>query len=552
MTKSGKIKDYIKLVEPSFWRFFIQLFTSILAYVTIPIAAIFAAKAIVCVTSGDYKMTVVYLLIELGLHVLRQLVWDINYRTWYGMFSKDYSRVQHKIYNKLISGSLDDISRVGKNSIVNIVGADVETVSGFADTIASKVSKLIQLVITLSIVFGSNMWVGMAVLLLGAVDLFILVHTNRALARCSRRQKEGMDNIFKEVTSTVESKALISDVNADKYFNENFNNRLNAYLKMRKKSLMISDFKANWFFAIYKTIIFLITCFLVQLLSGAHISLETYLLVVPYLLSCTELINDMINISYDVESLGVSTKRINTILAMSDEDITAYGKIVDKTSTEDLSLVNVSYSNTDQTSPYFGRVSDVDISFRANELNVVKGAKKSGKRILYYLLARKIKPQEGKVLIDGIDIFGYNKASYRKQIYTMAYKPEFLNTSIETNLRLVCKNKSKINKALKLVGLYEDIRALPEAMNTNINMAGFDDYQLFLLSLARGILANSNVLVLYEYPNTLNEAEKLHVKDVINSLSGKMTTVLFTAKNDFDDCAKLTYVVENGKVVFKA
>ena len=73
-----------------------------------------------------------------------------------------------------------------------------------------------------------------------------------------------------------------------------------------------------------------------------------------------------------------------------------------------------------------------------------------------------------------------------------------------------------------------------------------------MLSLARGIIAESNVLVIYEYPNTLNEAEKLHVKDVINSLSGKKTVIIFTAKNDFDDCAKLTYIVENGKVVFKA
>ena len=543
MTKNGKIKNYIALVQPSFWRFFFQLLTSVLAYITIPIAAIFAAKAILSVTSGDYKMTVVYLLIELILHLARQLIWDINYRAYFAMFRRDYARVQNKIYNKLISGSLDDISRVGKNSIVNIVGSDVETVTGFADTIASKVSKLIQLVITLSIVFSANFWVGLSVLALGGIDLIILVHTNRALARVSKKQKEGMDNIFKDITSTVDSRALISDVNASDYFYKGFS--------YRKKTNLISNFKANWFFAIYKTIIFLITCFLIQLLSGASISLETYLLVVPYLLSCTELINDMINISYDVENLDVSTRRINTILSMSDEDLTSFGKIVDTTSAEDLSLVNVSYSCTDSSSPYFGRVSGVDISFRANEINVVKGAKKSGKRILFYLLSRKIKPQEGRVLIDGIDIFGYNKKSYRTQIYTMAYKPEFLNTSIETNLKLVCKSKSKINKALKLVGLYEDIRALPDGISTNINMTGFDEYQLFLLSLARGIIAESNILVLYEYPNTLNEAEKLHVKDVLSSLSGKKTIVIFTAKNDFDDCSKLTYIIENGKVTFK-
>ena len=551
MTKDGRIKNYIKLVQPSFWRFFFLLLTAVLAYVTIPVAAIFAAKAIVCVTSGDYHGTIIYLLIELVLHLVRQVIWDINYRAWYAMYRRDYARVQNKIYKKLINGSSADIQHVGKNSIVNIVGNDVSTVVSFANTISSKSSKLIQLFITLSIVFAANVWVGMSLMLLGAIDLLILVYLNRNLAKTSRKLKESMDGIYSGVSGTIESKNLISNYNAEEYFDKQFNEKLSVYLKHQKRSNMLSNYKANWFYAFYRTIIFLITCLLVQLLSGASISLETYLLVVPYLLSCTELINEMINISYDVENLDVSTRRINTILSMSDEDLTAYGKIADKTSAEDLSFVNVSYSCTNTSSPYFGKVSGVDISFMANELNVVKGAKKSGKRLLYYLLARRVKPQEGKVLIDGIDIFGYNKNSFRKQIYTMAYKPEFLNTSLETNLKLVCKNKTKINKALKLVGLYEDIRALPEGIATNINMTGFDEYQLFLLSLARGIIAGSNVLVLYEYPNTLNEAEKLHVKDVLLSLCGKKTIVLFTAKNDFDDVSKLTYIMENGKISFK-
>ena len=548
--KNGKIRNYIQLVKPSFWQFFFQLVTAMLANVTIPIAAIFAAKAIVAITTADYKMTVIYLAIELAIHILRQVFWEMNYRGWYWMFKRDYTKVQYRIYDRVMSGSSDSVAKIGKNSILNIAGNDVGTVCTFSDTIATKLSKIIQLVLTLSIVFASNFWIGISVLLLGAVDLAILLVTNRKIANETRRAKESIDHMYANVDSMVEHKSLISDINAKDYFND-FKKRVDGYLDAIKKTKMLNLFKGHWFYAIYKVIIFFMTCFLVQLLSGASISLETYILVTPYLLTCTELINDMINMTYDIEDLDVSTKRINTILSMSDEDLSAYGKITDYSSAEDLSFVNVSYSCSDPTSAYYGKVSNADLSFKFNELNIVKGAKKSGKRVLFYLLSRKIKPSEGKIIIDGIDIFGYNRKSYQAQITTMAYKPQFLNESIGTNLRLITKNKAKINSALRQVGLYEKVRALPNRLETNISDAGFDEFEQFLLSLARAILIDSHILAIYEYPNTLSTSELLHVKDVLKGLSGKKTIVLFTAKHDFDDISKLTYVVENGRVSYK-
>ena len=155
------------------------------------------------------------------------------------------------------------------------------------------------------------------------------------------------------------SHSLISELEAKDIYKQQYNARVENTISAYKKRLDVSDLRDNWNFAFYRTVIFFITCFLIWLLTGQTISLETYLVVTPYLLTCTELIVNLINIGLEVEKVDVSTKRIDAILSMSTEDLAAFGKIRDYSDSQDLSVVNVSYKCDNKSSPYFGEIREI-------------------------------------------------------------------------------------------------------------------------------------------------------------------------------------------------
>lgn len=551
MTRDNKIKDYVTLVRPSFWRFIFQLFTAIIAYVTVPVAAIFAAKAIVSLTVGDFKQAIIWLGVEAGLHILRQMIWSVNYKGQGRLFADNYRKVQNKIFDKVTDATTDSLRGVGREKILNGVNSDADALASFTDTIATQLSKAVQLGITFVIILTYNVWVALLLLVLGVADYFILGYLNKRYGKEHKRFQESKDSLYENMNDVYTSHSLISELEAKDIYKQQYNARVENTISAYKKRLDVSDLRDNWNFAFYRTVIFFITCFLIWLLTGQTISLETYLVVTPYLLTCTELIVNLINIGLEVEKVDVSTKRIDAILSMSTEDLAAFGKIRDYSDSQDLSVVNVSYKCDNKSSPYFGEIRDADLSFKYNEFNLVKGAKRSGKRLLFFLLTKKIKPQSGVILIDGVDIFAYNKKSFRKQMYYLTSKPQFLNTSIKTNLELMSKNKSKITKMLKKVGLFDKIQSLSRGIDTNVYEAGFDEFEMYLLNIVRAFLVESSCVAIYEYPNTLDENEKRRLYELFESYSGKKTIIMFTAKHDFDKLSKMTYIIDRGQVSWR-
>ena len=179
MTRDNKIKDYVTLVRPSFWRFIFQLFTAIIAYVTVPVAAIFAAKAIVSLTVGDFKQAIIWLGVEAGLHILRQIIWSVNYKGQGQLFADNYRKVQNKIFDKVTDATTDSLRGVGREKILNGVNSDADALASFTDTIATQLSKAVQLGITFVIILTYNVWVALLLLVLGVADYFILGYLNK-------------------------------------------------------------------------------------------------------------------------------------------------------------------------------------------------------------------------------------------------------------------------------------------------------------------------------------------------------------------------------------
>ena len=118
-------------------------------------------------------------------------------------------------------------------------------------------------------------------------------------------------------------------------------------------------------------------------------------------------------------------------------------------------------------------------------------------------------------------------------------------------MKLIDSDLQHIIAVLKQTGIYDFIMKLPKQLKTEA--ASLPIREQYLLGLSRLLLMNSEVLILYEFPNYLSSKDKEFIKTVLMRFHGKKTILMFSANEDIADISDQVYEVERGRVkkVFK-
>lgn len=280
------------------------------------------------------------------------------------------------------------------------------------------------------------------------------------------------------------------------------------------------------------------------MVSKNTMDLAVYLVIVPYLTSCTDKLNTLYSKFGGVENMRVDVDRINMILSLSDKQLAQYGD-VNSSEGYNLGFIDVSYNGD------YANLKNMDMSFKMNGVNIVKGERNCGKRYVFDMLRRKIKPDSGEVLLDNLPLYNYSNKTFKNHIDYCSAHPVFINGTIKENLVVKNKDFEFIKTLVAELGLSDKINNLPKGYDTDISDI-YDGETRFWIGLIRAALSKCKVLMIYEYPDdvTPNFFETLqHIIETCET--DKRTLILFTHKNDYDNLADMIYVINNGKVSLK-
>lgn len=544
-----KIKIWYQLAETKKSLIFLQILFTSLRVVTWIVSPIFAAKVTVSLMDGEYMQAILNLGVELAVIFLGFVSWDQVYRNSGRIFRNTYMNVQRKIYKKAYRAKTSNFKVTSKEKLLNIIGTDIDVVAAFGDTLGVRIGRVIQVAVTLAIVFGANIVVGFAILCVSALNFVFLYLINKRIARKKSIVYESKDKIYEKFSQVLSDQDVIKEFDMGPEYANSYFERADNYAKdwsRHKNSVSIKD---NYFVAFYKVLIFIITVFMIFLVKNGVLDLTLYFTLVSYLLSTIELINEIINISASIEETDVSTKRINTIINFTDEEFVKYGTITQYAHSDNFTFMNVSYKNTDTESPFYGELKNVDMSFKYGVLNLVKGERYCGKRVVFNLMSRRIMPSSGVIMMNDINIYDYDKSAYKAEVFNAFSKPKFIDDSIEKNFGVSESNSEKIRETCELFGILDFIESLPKKMDTNINDAKLNPFKAFLFGLAMSYLQNSSMLCIYEIPEGLTAKEYKKLQDIIALISTKTTIVIFTHSDLFDDMAGLIYTMKKGEII---
>ena len=271
-------------------------------------------------------------------------------------------------------------------------------------------------------------------------------------------------------------------------------------------------------------------------------------------------------------ALGKISSSINTISASMPGFNAVYENVIDSRKYNS-NFYNIEteddnrYSNVKFNSSL--KIRDVVFSYNSNQENVLEGVNfeiqkgksvafvgesGAGKSTLADLILGVLTPNQGKILLDNIEIQKIPNAWSR----IIGYVPQ----SIYLSDASICENiafgierqridKNRVKDAIEKAELLDFVNNLPDGIYTIVGERGvrLSGGQRQRIGIARALYHNPEILILDEATSALdNETEKA-VMQSIDSLHGTMTLIIIAHRLTTIKKCDVIYEVKNGKII---
>ena len=196
---------------------------------------------------------------------------------------------------------------------------------------------------------------------------------------------------------------------------------------------------------------------------------------------------------------------------------------------------------------------NINLTVKAGSNIAIVGNSGGGKTTLVNLLPRFYDPQEGRILIDGVDIKDYTLASLRAQM-AVVFQDNFLfSGTLKQNIlsgRPDASNED-IERVLKLVYLDEFVASLKDGLDTEIGERGsqLSGGQKQRLAIARALIKDAPIVILDEATSALDNKSEAVVQKAVENLMKNRTVFVIAHRLSTIKNAEKIIVINDGQIV---
>jgi len=195
-------------------------------------------------------------------------------------------------------------------------------------------------------------------------------------------------------------------------------------------------------------------------------------------------------------------------------------------------------------------LADVNLELAPGERVAVVGASGAGKSTLMALIRGDLLPAAGTVRVDGIASTAATQDAIRAASAVVDQTTWLFTGTIADNLRLADPGatEARMWQALQAANLADEVRALPDALNTDVGERGsrLSGGQAQRLSLARAFLADRPLLLLDEPTSQVDLASEAAIIDAIERLSVGRTVITVSHRAGATTAADRVVTVAEG------
>lgn len=503
------------------------------------------------VTNGDYNGMVVVMIILLALLVVQAIAQYVHTYVSGWLGQQVIRDIRARLYSHIISLRLKFFDKTPIGRLVTRTISDVETLADvFSEGLAAMAGDLLQIVFILGFMFYQD-W-RLALLSLSTLPLLLI---------STYIFKEKIKVAFNDVRNAVANlNTFVQEHITGMNIVQIFASEDREFEKFREinKEHRHAHMKSVLYYSVYYPVAEVIAAAGIGLLvwygAKSVINYEETGLTLGKLIAFIMYIQmffrpiRMIADRYNTLQMGiVSTARIVNLLD-SIEHVQENGPQQATHLKGEVKFDKVWFAYNDEA--YV--LKDISIDIKPGETIALVGATGAGKSSIINLLNRFYEVNKGSILVDGVDIRGYDLGYLRKNIGVVLQDVFLFSDSILNNITLNNKDVTEemVWHAADHVGARKFIERLPGKLHYNVMERGstLSVGQRQLISFIRAMVYDPRILVLDEATSSVDSETEEMIQQAIGMMMSGRTSIVIAHRLSTIQKADKIIVLDHGEI----
>lgn len=404
---------------------------------------------------------------------------------------------------------------------------DIQSRFGSLDTIratftTSIVSSIIDGIMSVGVFIMMLLYGGWLVwVVLGFTAIYVILRlstyqyyrqlSEEQLVKGARAGSHFMETLYS--VSTLKALGL-SETRSQYWLNLNVET-INAGIKLTKLNMMFGGLGA-----------FIATCDQVIILwLGAALVIDNQMTIGMFIAfnayrgQFSERASSLIDMMLQLRMLSLHNERVADIVLSSPESQMPARQLFTKGKAAELQVRNLRYQYDRLAKPI---IADLNLSIAAGESVAIVGPSGAGKTTLMKLMCGLLSPDEGAVLVDGMDISNIGVNNYRQCIACVLQDDKLLAGSIAENISGFDAEMDlkRIEACARRCNMHDDIQNMPMGYETLIGELGsLSGGQKQRLLIARALYRRPSILFMDEATSHLDLDNETHINRAISQLN---------------------------------
>ena len=426
---------------------------------------------------------------------------------------------------------------------------NIELVAAAATGAAiSVISDSLSIVALLATLFYMNWRLAVFCIVAAPLIAWLMQIANRSFRRYSTRIQNSMGDITRVSKEAIDAHRLIKIFNAEGHQSERFeqvneHNRVSNMKMIRARAISNPVVQCIASVALGSVLYVAI-----RQVFDHHLQVDDFFGFLAALMLIPAPLRSLVNTSGPLQQGIAAGQSVFEILDRPMEDEGGPKRLT--RARGEIEFRNISFG-------YGGDKGDVlhDVSFKvaAGETVAIVGRSGSGKTSLVGLVPRFYDPQQGAVLLDGVDVRDYRLTDLRSQVSLVSQEVVLFNDTIRNNIAFnaVGKSDAEVEAAARAANVMEFVAQQPQGFDTLLTDRGqnFSGGQRQRISIARALLKDSPVLILDEATAALDNESERRVQHELSVLMQGRTTLVIAHRLSTVEGADRIIVLDQGRIV---